>query len=98
MTNEYLNLEKRSIFPERYALSRNGAYSDGKIDEIFHPQARFTSIDRIHSTSLQVRGSRPRAFNLGVRKFIISIVPALESTIENDKLLIDHLQTYLSRY
>ncbi len=85
------------------------AGGNGKIEDVFHPQARYYSIQRVHRElvagpytgehvfALLVDGARPRILNLGIRRFFVAITVNRKKIVsrEGDAEKIKELEAYL---
>ena len=95
-----MTLESFGILESRYELGdrNNGYHNKGAFTDAMHPQARYTLIQRLNDTALRVVGSRPRALNIGIKRFDISLIPSKAliegSTDEVNRKFIDNLQQY----
>ncbi len=84
----------------------------GSLDDLFHPQARYLSIQRVERTLqagpdagqtipvLLVEGVRPRCLNLGVKRFVMAVAAnrrRADLTPEQEQERIAALQAFLLR-
>lgn len=81
----------------------------GTLEDLFHPQARYTSIKRLLRTivtgpyagervhALLVEGRRPRILNLGVQRFVVAVTVDRRRHPKpaGDEALIAALEAYL---
>ncbi len=94
------------IDPTEYVAGGNGTLAD-----VFHPQARYFSIQRVHRQlihgpyagehvyALLVEGVRPRVLNLGVRRFFVALTVNRNRVLSRDQDAekIEALEAYLLR-
>ena len=88
------------IVESRYTISDKGHPNKGNLEDVMHPQARYTMIARLDTDKIMVQGRRPRIFNIGVKKFDVLIVPSKRfredlRNAEPNKKLFDELYDYL---
>ena len=104
-----MNVDKVLSHPLKIDPSDFTAGGNGKIEDVFHPQARYYSIQRVHRElvagpytgehvhALLVDGARPRILNLGVRRFFVAITVNRKKIVsrDGDAERIEELEAYL---
>ncbi|MHB8763688.1 MAG: hypothetical protein ACYDA8_05025 [Deferrisomatales bacterium] len=107
-----LNVDQLLSNPVEVQPSEYVAAGLGSLRDVFHPQARFTSIRTLHRTlrggqydgeqvyAVLVEGCRPRLLGLGVRRFVLAITvnrKLIPAKLGVDREKIQALETYLAR-